>query len=139
MTTLRQIKLSCPIGSNGLISRAKRFNPGSGVGRADRARRTHQTSAHRVTALYGRGVTALVMGSAVVSVATRAEIARQAARDARLDTETVETFYGLTSETVADENRAAHDASVIHADAEDMRTEPAGTAGTRIVCGVVRQ
>ena len=102
MTTLRQIKLSCPIGSTALISRAKRFNPGSGVGRGGRALRTHQTSARRVTSLYARGVTALVMGAAVVSVATRAAIARQAARDARLDTETVETFYSLTSETVAD-------------------------------------
>jgi hypothetical protein len=103
MTTLRQIKLSCPIGSTALISRAKRFKPGSGIGRGERALRTHQTSARRVTSLYARGVTALVIGSAVVSVATRAEIARQAARDARLDTETVETFYGLSSETVADE------------------------------------
>ena len=49
MTTLRQIKLSCPIGSAALISPAKRFNPGSGVGREERALLAHQTSAHRVT------------------------------------------------------------------------------------------
>ena len=42
----------------------------------------------------------------------RAAAARQAARDARLDTETVEVMYSLTPETVAAENRDAHDASV---------------------------
>ena len=35
----------------------------------------------------------------------RAAAARQAARDARLDTETVEVMYSLTPETVAAENR----------------------------------
>jgi Cu-Zn family superoxide dismutase len=30
-------------------------------------------------------------------------------------------------------------ALVIHAAADDMRTEPAGNAGARIVCGVVRK
>ena len=42
----------------------------------------------------------------------RAAAARQAARDARRDTETVEAMYSLTPETVAAENRDAHDASV---------------------------
>ena len=42
----------------------------------------------------------------------RAAAARQAARDARLDTETVEVMYSLTPETIAAENRDAHDVGV---------------------------
>jgi len=42
----------------------------------------------------------------------RAAAARQAARDARRDTETVEVMYSLTAETVAAEHCDAHDANV---------------------------
>ena len=42
----------------------------------------------------------------------RAAAARQAARDARRETETVEVMYSLTPETVAAENRDTHDANV---------------------------
>jgi len=42
----------------------------------------------------------------------RAAAARQAARDARRDTETVEVMYSLTPETVAAETRDTHNANV---------------------------
>ena len=50
--------------------------------------------------------------SCPICTIVRAAAARQAARDARRDTDTVEVMYSLTSETVAAENRDAHDASV---------------------------
>lgn len=42
----------------------------------------------------------------------RAAAARQAARDARRDTETVEAMYSLTPEIVATENGDTYDASI---------------------------
>jgi hypothetical protein len=59
----------------------------------------------------------------------RAAAARQAARDARRDTETVEAMYSLIPDTVA-ENRDAQDASVAEErwyNGRLTRTRPAET------------
>jgi hypothetical protein len=44
--------------------------------------------------------------SCPIGTIVRAAAARQAARDSRRDTETVEAMYSLTSETVAAENHS---------------------------------